>query len=107
MATYREAREAISNFITVCEKAEDSAKGAEQTALLQLIDDLRAERMRIDAAELKNSGKAYPGLTEEIRSAKKKLADLSDGVKRIINAAEVATQLIGTLTRIVTVLAGI
>lgn len=104
MTTFQGARQAISNFITVCEKAEDSATGANQIALLQLIDDLRAERMKIDAQGLKDSAAAYTGLTQEIRAAKQKLDELSEEIKRIIAAAEIATQLVGTLARIVSIL---
>jgi hypothetical protein len=106
-ATFSEARQTISQAITAMEKAEDFATGSQQLKLLDIIEDLRKERMRIDADNLMKSNKTYTALTGNMKEAKGKLDKLTSDIKALIRAAEQAAQVAGALTRIIQLAASI
>lgn len=105
--TNKNARQTISAAITVFEKAEDTATGAQQLVLLDIIEILRNERIQIDVAGLAESNDVYAGLTDEIKLAKQKLDALTEDIKQLIKTAEQVAQVVGALTRLVQLAASI
>lgn len=99
--TYRKARQTISQAITALEMAEDTASGNQQLALLDIIEVLRVERIKIDTAGLADSNDAYRALTEDIMQAKGKLDALTEEVKQLVKKAEQAAQVAGALAKLV------
>ncbi len=99
--SYRSARSIISHAITVLEMAEDKASGSQQMILLDIIEILRDERIKIDAQHLAESSEAYTALTQEIKQAKGKLDDLTEEVKDLIKHAETAAQVAGAFAKLV------
>lgn len=99
--TYSEARQIISQAITAFEKAEDTASGSQQMVLLDIIDILRRERIKIDTADLAKSNNTYAALTEEIKQAKGKLDALTEEIKQLIKTAEQVAQVVGALAKLV------
>ena len=99
--TYLEARQIISQAITALEKAEDTASGSQQVVLLDIIEILRMERIKIDTAGLAKSNDTYAALTEEIKQAKEKLDALTEEIKQLIKKAEQAAQVAGALAKLV------
>ena len=99
--SYRSARSTISQAITALEKAEDEASGSQQMLLLDIIEILRDERIKIDTERLAESSETYTALTQEIKQAKQKLDDLTDEVKELIERAEKAAQVAGAFAKLV------
>lgn len=105
--TFRDARKIISEAITALEKAEDNASGSQQIVLLDLLEILRGERMKIDVQNLAGSDDTYVALTKDIKDAGRKLDELGDEIKAIIEEAEQVAQVVGALARLVRFAAGI
>ncbi len=99
--SYRSARKTISKAITLLEKAEDNASGTQQMVLLDLIEILRKERIKIDAKGLADSGEAYVAATRGIKQAAKKLEALTKEIEQLIKRAEKAAKVTGTLAKLV------
>jgi hypothetical protein len=99
--TYTDARQIISRAITAMEKAEDEASGSQQMVLLDIIEILRTERIKIDIAGLAASSKDYKALTDDIKQATKKLDALTEEIKQLIKRAEQAAQVAGALAKLV------
>jgi len=98
--SFHDVRQIISQAITLLEKAEDEASGSQQLILLDIIEILRKERIRIDVEGLAESSKAYDALTDEIKQAQGKLDDLTKEVKELIEHAEKAAQVAGAFAKL-------
>lgn len=96
-----EARQIISRAIAALEKAEESASGSQQMVLLDILEILRSERIKIDVKGLAESNRTYAALTEEIKQANGKLDALTDEIKQLIENAEQAAQVAGALAKLV------
>ena len=106
--TYKEAHRIISNAIKALKEAENSARSPEeQLAILDLLTPLRNELRRITNAKLEQSGDVYKAAIEDIRVAKEQLDGLSEEIKELIKAAEVAAKVAGALAKLVELAASV
>ena len=99
--TFLDVRKIISQAITALEKAEDSASGSQQVVLLDIIEILRMERIKIDVLGVATSGDTYEPLTQEIKLANGKLNALTDEIEQLIKNAEQAAQVAGAFAKLI------
>ena len=99
--TYAEVRKTISEAITVLEMAEDKASGSQQLLLLDIIEGLHKERIKIDLDRLAQSNDTYVALTQDIKGTQAKLDELTEEVKELIENAEKVAKVAGVLAKLV------
>ncbi len=96
-------RDLISSAITILELLEDSTTdGRQNIAILDTIELLRNERMKIDATQLKNN--SYEIATKEMHDIASKLKILQKKLKKELAEIETRLHYIGRVARLIKIL---